>query len=213
MNRRIYAKLSDHMKAICLPVAQFSSDQWLSQMLGISFEGGSVPSSAMPSKRNPGGSENMMGVYLLLESLGGAYRNAITNFERHLSDSAYNRLFVPLVCQLGGYILARGRDIVDDLDISLAAIKRDFDAGRGMMAGEAVKYELVALGKTTVEAHNLLKGAYKNNWDALKDGIGGIPREEVNRIAANIEDYIGISPYVVKTQLNELDSRIKALSK
>ena len=213
-NRITYAELGHRLKMLCVPVAQLADDLWLSQMLGLMYEKRSkAGSSAMPQKRNPQDSENILGSNLFFTEIGGAYINSLTHFERHLSDSAFNRIYVPLMYQLCGHILSRGAKIVGNMEVSAKGIKADLDQGRRMMAGEAMKYELVATGYTSLDAHKLVSDSYNlPKEEVMQKGIGSLSWQDINTITTDMENYIGISPVVVKDQLGLLGSRLVKIS-
>ncbi len=131
-----------------------------------------VGSSAMPFKRNPILSENICSLARFVAALPAvAWDNASQAvLERSLDDSANRRLFLPEGFLAVDEMLLKARRIVTGLVLDEAAITHNLAVYGSFSASERVLMALVAAGADRQEAHEWLRRASLEAWDAIRNG-------------------------------------------
>ena len=93
------------------------------------FSKGQKGSSAMPHKRNPIGSENMVGMARLIRGyMMTAYENVALWHERDISHSSAERVILPDATIALNYMLNRFGNIVKNLTVFPENMKRNMDS-------------------------------------------------------------------------------------
>ena len=118
------------------------------------FAKGQKGSSAMPHKRNPVLAERLCGLARLLRSysLTGLENVALWD-ERDISHSSAERVIVAdafLVADYGVHLL---REVIEGLEVRPDAMRRNLEAGGGLVYSQRVLLALVAAGVTRDDAY------------------------------------------------------------
>jgi adenylosuccinate lyase len=132
------------------------------------FSEGQKGSSAMPHKRNPIGSENLMGLARIVRSNAfAALENVALWHQRDISHSSVERIIAPDSTILLDYMLDRITRLVDHLVVYPAAMKDNLERTRGLIFSEGVMLRLVQKGLSREEAYALVQ---KVAFRSLKEG-------------------------------------------
>ena len=103
------------------------------------FSKGQKGSSAMPHKRNPIGSENMVGLARLIRGyMMTAYENVALWHERDISHSSAERVILPDATIALNYMLNRFGNIVKNLTVFPENMKRNMDSTLGLIYSQRV---------------------------------------------------------------------------
>ena len=118
------------------------------------FARGQKGSSAMPHKRNPVLAERLCGLARLLRAYSlTALENVALWDERDISHSSAERVIVAdafLVADYGVHLL---REVVEGLEVKPEAMRRNLEAGGGLVYSQRVLLALVASGVGRDEAY------------------------------------------------------------
>lgn len=130
------------------------------------FNKGQKGSSAMPHKRNPIGSENMVGLARVIRGhVITAYEDVSLWHERDISHSSAERIIVPDTTILLDYMLNRFGNIVKDLTVFPENMKRNMGATFGLIFSQRVMLELIDKGMTREDAYDLVQPKTALAWD------------------------------------------------
>jgi adenylosuccinate lyase len=122
------------------------------------FSEGQKGSSAMPHKRNPVGSENLMGLARVVRSNAfAALENVALWHQRDISHSSVERIIAPDSTILLDYMLDRITQLVDRLVVYPAAMKDNLEKTGGLIFSEGVMLRLVQKGLSREEAYALVQ--------------------------------------------------------
>ena len=159
-----------------------------------------VGSSAMPFKRNPINMENICSLARYVAALPAvAWANASQAvLERSLDDSANRRLFLPQAFLLVDEMLRRAARVVQGMVVDEAAIGHNMARYGPYAATERVLMALVAAGAGRQEAHEWIREASLQAWQALQEGI------EANPLPALLAGDERIRRYLEATQVETL---------
>ena len=103
------------------------------------FAKGQKGSSAMPHKRNPIGSENMVGMARVIRGyMLTAYENVSLWHERDISHSSAERVIIPDATIALNYMLNRFGNIVKNLTVYPENMKRNMDRTLGLIFSQRV---------------------------------------------------------------------------
>jgi 3-carboxy-cis,cis-muconate cycloisomerase len=142
-------------------------------------------SSTMPQKRNPIGSEAVVGLAVTAEALAAALpRAAEAGHERAAGEWQVEWHVVPQVACLTAAALARCAGVVAGLEVHAAAMAANLEADGGLVMAEAYMMALApALGRQ--RAH-----------DAVYEAVGRVRAEGIDLRAALLEagDALGALP-------------------
>ncbi|MBM4332712.1 MAG: adenylosuccinate lyase [Deltaproteobacteria bacterium] len=134
------------------------------------FSAGQKGSSAMPHKRNPIVSENLMGLSRVVRANAlAALENVALWHERDISHSSVERIIAPDSTILLDYMLARVTQLVDNLVIYPQAMQANLKITRGLAFSEGVMLKLVQKGLSREQAYALVQKAAFRTLEGKKD--------------------------------------------
>ena len=141
------------------------------------FGKGQKGSSAMPHKRNPIGSENMVGCARVLRGyMTTAYENVALWHERDISHSSTERIILPDATMLVDYMLNRMCNILGNLTVFEDRMKRNIYITNGVIFAQRVMNALIAKGFAREKAYDTVQPLAMKAWsegvpyiDLLKD--------------------------------------------
>jgi adenylosuccinate lyase len=122
------------------------------------FSEGQKGSSAMPHKRNPIASENLMGLARVVRSNAlAALENVALWHQRDISHSSVERIIAPDSTILLDYMLNRVTQLVDRLVVYPQAMKANLERTGGLIFSEGVMLKLVQKGLSREQAYALVQ--------------------------------------------------------
>jgi adenylosuccinate lyase len=122
------------------------------------FGAGQKGSSAMPHKRNPVLSENLVGLARVVRAgVVPALENMALWHERDISHSSVERMVVPDATATLAFMLDRTRGLVEGLVVYEKHLARNLDRTRALWASEGVLLALVEKGLGRQEAYLLVQ--------------------------------------------------------
>jgi adenylosuccinate lyase len=134
------------------------------------FEIGQKGSSAMPHKRNPVLSERIAGLARLLRgSLQAALENVALWHERDISHSSVERVILPDSTIALDYMLHLAAFVLEKLRVFPERMRRNLEAGGGLVYSQQVLLALVERGMSRDEAYRFVQGSAAAAWDEGKD--------------------------------------------
>lgn len=130
------------------------------------FAKGQKGSSAMPHKRNPIGSENVVGLARVMRGhMMTAYENVTLWHERDISHSSAERIILPDSTTLLNYMLNRFTTIVSNLSVFPENMQRNMDATLGLIYSQRVLLKLIDKGLSREDAYDLVQPKTAIAWD------------------------------------------------
>lgn len=130
------------------------------------FAKGQKGSSAMPHKRNPIGSENMVGMSRLMRGyMVTAYENVALWHERDISHSSAERVILPDATITLNYMLNRFGNIVKNLTVSPENMKRNMGRTFGLIYSQRILLALIDKGLVREEAYDTVQPLAMQAWD------------------------------------------------
>lgn len=130
------------------------------------FAKGQKGSSAMPHKRNPIGSENMVGIARVIRGhMVTAFENVTLWHERDISHSSAERMILPDSTALLNYMLNRFGNIVKNLTVFPENMKRNMQATFGLIYSQRVLLKLIDKGMSREQAYDLIQPCTAQAWD------------------------------------------------
>lgn len=130
------------------------------------FAKGQKGSSAMPHKRNPIGSENMVGLARLIRGhMLTAFENVSLWHERDISHSSAERVILPDTTIALNYMLNRFGNIVKNLTVFPENMKRNMTRTFGLIYSQRVLLSLVDKGLSREEAYDTVQPLTAKSWD------------------------------------------------
>jgi adenylosuccinate lyase len=115
-------------------------------------------SSAMPHKRNPVRCERVSGLARLLRSYAAAaFEDQALWHERDISHSSVERIVLPDAFLVADYMTAELVDVLVHLRVDAAAMRRNLDAGGGLVHSQRVLLALTAAGVARDEAYRIVQ--------------------------------------------------------
>jgi adenylosuccinate lyase len=134
------------------------------------FEIGQKGSSAMPHKRNPVLSERIAGLARLLRgNLQAALENVALWHERDISHSSVERVILPDSTIALDYMLHLAAFVLEQLRVFPERMRRNLEAGGGLVYSQQVLLALVERGMSRDEAYRFVQGSAAAAWDEGKD--------------------------------------------
>ncbi|QBP40100.1 adenylosuccinate lyase [Paenisporosarcina antarctica] len=131
-----------------------------------SFAKGQKGSSAMPHKRNPIGSENMVGLARLIRGyMLTAYENVPLWHERDISHSSAERVILPDATIALNYMLNRFGNIIKNLTVFPENMKRNMDSTLGLIYSQRVLLGLIDKGLAREEAYDTVQPCAMEAWE------------------------------------------------
>jgi adenylosuccinate lyase len=117
-------------------------------------------SSAMPHKRNPVLTERICG---LARTVRGYAATALENqalwHERDISHSSAERVVFPDACCLVGYMAIQLTKVLSGLEVDAERMRRNLDAGGGVVFSQRVLLALVDSGMSREDAYLIVQSA------------------------------------------------------
>ncbi|MCM3359558.1 adenylosuccinate lyase [Psychrobacillus sp. FSL W7-1457] len=133
------------------------------------FSKGQKGSSAMPHKRNPIGSENMVGMARLIRGyMMTAYENVALWHERDISHSSAERVILPDATIALNYMLNRFSNIVKNLTVFPENMKRNMDSTLGLIYSQRVLLALIDKGLARETAYDTVQPLAMKAWESQK---------------------------------------------
>ncbi|MBQ2172982.1 MAG: adenylosuccinate lyase [Bacteroidales bacterium] len=155
------------------------------------FRKGQKGSSAMPHKRNPISSENIVGCARVMRGyMATAYENVALWHERDISHSSTERIVLPDATELLDYMLTRFKDVLENLVVYPETMLANIYRTRGVIFAQRVMNALIAKGLSREQAYDTVQpiamDAWTNNKDyktlleASADVMGKLTQEELD---------------------------------
>jgi adenylosuccinate lyase len=165
------------------------------------FGKGQKGSSAMPHKKNPVGCEQVTGLARVVRANSlAALENVALWHERDISHSSVERVIVPDSFLALDHMLRRFTRIVDGLVVHGERMRRNLDAGKGLVFSGQLLLELTAKGMRREDAYKVVQGhaleAFRTEGDfaarvaedpKIREALGDEAIAEVFRL----ERYLG----------------------
>lgn len=130
------------------------------------FAKGQKGSSAMPHKRNPIGSENMVGLARVIRGhMVTAYENVALWHERDISHSSAERVILPDATIALNYMLNRFGNIVKNLTVFPDNMKRNMDRTLGLIYSQRILLALIDKGMAREAAYDTVQPRAMEAWD------------------------------------------------
>jgi adenylosuccinate lyase len=130
------------------------------------FGGEQRGSSAMPHKRNPVSSEQICGLARVVRANSmAAYENIALWHERDISHSSVERVILPDSTILVDYMLHRTTEIVANMKVFPARMKRNLDATYGLVFSGQLLQDLVEHGAPREGAYKWVQGHAMAAWE------------------------------------------------
>ncbi len=129
------------------------------------FGVGQKGSSAMPHKRNPIASENLVGLARVVRSaVIPALEDVALWHERDISHSSVERMIAPDATTTLGYMLDRATALATGLVVYEEKLKKNLDAAAELYFSEAVMLALVEAGMARQDAYVLVQRNAMKAW-------------------------------------------------
>jgi adenylosuccinate lyase len=134
------------------------------------FRAGQKGSSAMPHKRNPVGSEQVTGLARLVRANAlAALENVALWHERDISHSSVERVIVPDSFLALDHMLHRFTGIVAGLTVHADRMRRNLEAGKGLVFSGQLLLELTSKGLRREDAYRVVQGHAMEAWSTEGD--------------------------------------------
>jgi adenylosuccinate lyase len=131
------------------------------------FGGEQRGSSAMPHKRNPVSSEQICGLARVVRANSlAALENIALWHERDISHSSVERVILPDSTILLDYMLHRTTEIVANMKVFPARMRRNLDATQGLVFSGQLLQDLVEHGAPREDAYKWVQGHAMAAWEA-----------------------------------------------
>jgi adenylosuccinate lyase len=130
------------------------------------FGGEQRGSSAMPHKRNPVSSEQICGLARVVRANSlAALENIALWHERDISHSSVERVILPDSTILVDYMLHRTTEIIANMKVFPARMKRNLDATHGLVFSGQLLQDLVEHGAPREDAYKWVQGHAMAAWE------------------------------------------------
>src|SRR5271156_2763800 len=134
------------------------------------FSEGQKGSSAMPHKRNPVLSENLVGLARMVRAyVTPAMEDVALWHERDISHSSVERMIGPDATVTLDFALARLASIIDKLIVYPGNMRKNLDRAGGLVHSQRVLLALTQKGVTREEAYKLVQKHAMKVWEQGKD--------------------------------------------
>ena len=155
------------------------------------FGKGQKGSSAMPHKRNPISSENIVGCARVMRGyMATAYENVALWHERDISHSSTERIVLPDATELLDYMLNRFKGILENLVVYPQTMLDNIYRTRGVIFAQRVMNALISKGLSREQAYDTVQPIAMDAWtnhkdyktllEASPDVMGKLTREELD---------------------------------
>jgi adenylosuccinate lyase len=133
------------------------------------FTAGQKGSSAMPHKRNPVGSENLVGLARVVRSNAlAALENIALWHERDISHSSVERIIIPDSTILVDYMLNRLTGIIKDMHVYPDRMKANMEKCYGLFNSQRVMLALIDKGVIREDAYLMVQRNAMESWSKGK---------------------------------------------
>jgi len=127
-------------------------------------------SSAMPHKRNPVTCEQICGLARVVRAnVQAAYENIALWHERDISHSSVERVILPDSTILTDYLLAKTTDLVANLRVYPARMKRNLELTKGLVFSGQLLLDLAAAGMLRETAYRVVQRHAMQAWEQESD--------------------------------------------
>lgn len=134
------------------------------------FAEGQKGSSAMPHKRNPVASENLCGLARVVRANSlAAMENVALWHERDISHSSVERVIMPDSTILVDYMLARMTDVIKNLVVYPANMKRNLELTGGLVYSQRLLIALIEKGAQRKESYEAVQRNAMASWNGEGD--------------------------------------------
>ncbi|MCS8562019.1 adenylosuccinate lyase [Weissella cibaria] len=156
------------------------------------FKGGQKGSSAMPHKRNPIGSENIVGLSRVLRGYSVTALEDVTLWhERDISHSSAERIILADGTTVLDYMLHRLTDILANLQVFPETMKTNMTRTYGLIYSQRLLLKLVDAGMSREAAYDTVQPLTAKSWDEQKqfrDLVEADPTIQSKLTAAEVDD-------------------------
>lgn len=129
------------------------------------FRKGQKGSSAMPHKRNPISSENIVGCARVMRGyMASSYENVALWHERDISHSSTERIILPDATELLDYMLVRFGGILDNLVVYPNRMIENIYQTRGVIFAQRVMNALISKGLARETAYDTVQPIAMKAW-------------------------------------------------
>lgn len=156
------------------------------------FKGGQKGSSAMPHKRNPIGSENIVGLSRVLRGYSVTALEDVTLWhERDISHSSAERIILADGTTVLDYMLHRLIGILANLQVFPETMKTNMTRTYGLIYSQRLLLKLVDAGMSREAAYDTVQPLTAKSWDEQKqfrDLVDANPTIQSKLTAAEVDD-------------------------
>ena len=156
------------------------------------FKGGQKGSSAMPHKRNPIGSENIVGLSRVLRGYSVTALEDVTLWhERDISHSSAERIILADGTTVLDYMLHRLTGILANLQVFPETMKMNMTRTYGLIYSQRLLLKLVDAGMSREAAYDTVQPLTAKSWDEQKqfrDLVDADPTIQSKLTAAEVDD-------------------------
>jgi adenylosuccinate lyase len=157
------------------------------------FSPGQKGSSAMPHKRNPVLTENLVGLARMVRAYAmPAFENVALWHERDISHSSVERMIGPDATVTLDFALARLADVIDRLVVYPERMKANLDRLGGLVHSQRVLLALVEAGLSREAAYALVQRNAMKVWEKNADFLSELLGDKEVRAALPEEQIRGI---------------------
>ncbi len=157
-------------------------------------------SSAMPHKRNPVGCEQVTGLARVVRANAlAALENVALWHERDISHSSAERVIVPDSFLALDHMLRRFTSIVAGMTVNAERMRRNLDAGRGLVFSGPLLLELTAKGLRREDAYHVVQGHAMEAWRTEGDfraRVSGDPQVRALLSEAELHEVFRLERYL-----------------
>lgn len=156
------------------------------------FKGGQKGSSAMPHKRNPIGSENIVGLSRVLRGYSVTALEDVTLWhERDISHSSAERIILADGTTVLDYMLHRLTGILANLQVFPETMKTNMTRTYGLIYSQRLLLKLVDAGMSREAAYDTVQPLTAKSWDEQKQFrylVDADPTIQSELTAAEVDD-------------------------
>ena len=169
------------------------------------FARGQKGSSAMPHKRNPVTSEQICGLARVVRANAqAAFEDIALWHERDISHSSVERIILPDSTILADYLLTKTTQLVDQLMVYPARMRRNLDLTRGLVFSGQLLLDLVAAGMLRETAYRVVQAHAMRAWEEESDFRAAIEADPEIRTVMTPEQVAG--SFSLERQLRHVDA-------